>query len=74
MEDPELPEHWGTDESSVYPFKIVNLSVGYQYQLGSKGALQIEPFIKIPTAGVGWGEVDLHTIGVYFMYKYRIGR
>lgn len=74
VEDPELPQHWGTDKVSVYPFKIVNFSVGYQYQLGRKGALQVEPFIKIPTAGVGWGEVDLHTIGVYFMYKYRLGR
>ncbi len=74
VDDPELPQHWGTDKVSVYPFKIVNLSVGYQYQLGRKGALQVEPFIKIPTAGVGWGEVDLHTLGVYFMYKYRIGR
>jgi len=74
VEDPELPQYWGTDKVSVYPFKIVNLSVGYQYQLGRKGALQVEPFIKIPTAGVGWGEVDLQTLGVYFMYKYRLGR
>jgi len=74
VEDPELPQHWGTDKTSVYPFKIVNFSVGYQYQLGRKGALQVEPFIKIPTAGVGWGEVDLQTLGVYFMYKYRLGR
>jgi hypothetical protein len=69
VEDPELPQHWGTDKTSVYPFKIVNFSVGYQYQLGRKGALQVEPFIKIPTAGVGWGEVDLQTLGVYFIYK-----
>lgn len=74
VEDPELPQHWGTDKVSVYPFKIVNFSVGYQYQLGRKGALQVEPFIKIPTAGVGWGEVDLQTLGIYFMYKYRLGR
>jgi hypothetical protein len=74
VEDPELPEHWGTDKVSVYPFKIVNFSIGYQYQLGRKGALQVEPFIKIPTAGVGWGEVNLQTLGVYFMYKYRLGR
>ncbi len=74
VEDPELPQHWGTDKTSVYPFKIVNFSVGYQYQLGRKGAFQVEPFIKIPTAGVGWGEVDLQTLGVYFMYKYQLGR
>jgi len=73
-DDPDLPQHWGTDEVSIYPFKIINLSVGYQYNLGRKGALQIEPFIKLPTAGVGWGEVDLHTLGIYFMYKYRLGK
>jgi len=74
IDDPELPEHWGTDKMSVYPFGIVNLSFGYQYLLGRKGSIQVEPFIKLPTTGIGWGNVNLHTLGVYFMYKYRIGR
>jgi hypothetical protein len=73
-DDPELPKHWGTDKTTIYPFGIVNLSIGYQYQIGRKGAIQIEPFIKLPTTGVGWGKVDLHTLGIYFMYKYRIGK
>ena len=73
-EDPDLPHYWGTDKLSTYPFKIVNFSVGYQYLFGRKGSLQVEPFIKIPTAGVGWGKVDLHTIGIYFMYKYKLGK
>lgn len=74
QDDPDLPDYWGTDEMTVYPFGIVNISVGYQYLLGRKGAIQIEPFIKIPTTGIGWGNVDLHTIGTYFIYKYRIGK
>jgi len=73
-DDPDLPQHWGTDKISTYPFKIVNFSFGYQYLFGRKGSLQVEPFIKLPTAGVGWGNVDLHTIGVYFLYKYRLGK
>ena len=73
-EDPELPHHWGTDKMSKYPFGIINASFGYEYLLGKKSALQIEPFIKIPTTGIGWGDVNLHTIGIYFIYKYRIGR
>lgn len=74
QDDPDLPDHWGTDEMTVYPFGIVNISIGYQYQFGRKGALQIEPFIKIPTTGIGWGNVNLHTIGAYFIYKYQIGK
>ncbi|MCK5367205.1 MAG: hypothetical protein KAQ62_01595, partial [Cyclobacteriaceae bacterium] len=74
QDDPDLPDYWGTDEMTVYPFGIVNISVGYQYLLGRKGSIQVEPFIKIPTTGIGWGNVDLHTIGTYFIYKYRIGK
>ena len=72
QDDPELPDHWGTDKTTIYPFGIINLSMGYQYQFARRSTLQIEPFIKIPTTGVGWGKVDLHSMGVYFIYKYRI--
>jgi len=72
--DPNLPQYWGTDDMSIYPFGIINFSFGYQYALRKRGSLQVEPFIKIPTAGVGWGNVDLHTIGAYVIYKYRIGK
>ncbi len=74
QDDPDLPDHWGTDKTTVYPFGIVNISVGYQYMFGRKCSLQVEPFIKIPTTGIGWGNVDLHTIGTYLTYKYRIGK
>jgi len=74
QDDPELPKYWGTDKMSVYPFAIINASLGYEYQLKSRGSLQIEPYIKIPTQGVGWGEVDLYTIGAYFSYRYRLIR
>ncbi len=69
-----LPDHWGTEKMTRYLFGIINASMGYEYQVGKQSALQIEPFIKIPTTGIGWGNVDLHTIGTYFIYKYRIGK
>jgi hypothetical protein len=73
-EDPDLPDHWGTEKMTVYPFGIINLSFGYEYQFSRKSGIQIEPFIKIPTTGIGWGNVDLHTMGVYFMYKYKLSK
>jgi hypothetical protein len=74
QEDPDLPDHWGTDEMTVYPFGIINLSAGYQYQFTKKSSLQVEPFIRIPTVGIGWGNVDLYSMGMFFMYKYQIGK
>ena len=71
QDDPDLPDHWGTDKTTIYPFGIINLSIGYEYEIGRRAAFQLEPFIKIPTTGIGWGNVDLHTMGIYFMYKYR---
>ena len=74
QDDPDLPDHWGTEKMTTYPFGIINASFGFEYRVGKKSALQVEPFIKIPTTGIGWGNVDLHTIGVYFIYKFRVGR
>jgi len=71
-DDPDLPNHWGTEKMTTYPFGIINTSIGYEYQIGKKSALQVEPFFKIPTTGIGWGNVNLHTFGMYFMYKYRV--
>ena len=67
-------DHWGSDKLKKYPFGIINISMGYQLDFGSRSAFQIEPFIKIPTTGIGWGNVDLHTIGAYFIYRFRIGK
>lgn len=70
--DPDLPQYWGTDKMSIYPFGIINASLGYEYLFKSGGSIQLEPYIKIPTQGVGWGKVDLYTIGAYFSYRYRL--
>lgn len=72
QEDPELPTHWGTDKTTIYPFGIINLSFGYEHEFTQRSGVQIEPFIKIPTTGIGWGNVDLHTLGIYFLYKYKL--
>ncbi|MDZ7605548.1 MAG: outer membrane beta-barrel protein [Cyclobacteriaceae bacterium] len=55
---PYSPDYWGTDKTSVYPFSIVNFSAGYEYMLKGRGSFQIEPFMKIPTGGVGWEMSD----------------
>ncbi len=53
-------------------FKVLNLSVGVQHQLNSRLFLQAEPFLKAPLAGVGYGDVRLSSLGVFFGVKYKL--
>lgn len=54
-------------------FKVSNFSAGYEKALGERWALQAEPFVKIPLAGVGEGKVKLSTAGMFIILNYRLG-
>ena len=51
-------------------FSVLNLSFGYEHQLGTHLSLQAEPYLKVPLAGVGAGKVRLTSGGVFFGVKY----
>lgn len=53
-------------------FKILNLSVGIQHQVKHKLYLQAEPFVKVPLDGVGEGNVELSSWGLFFGAKYKL--
>ncbi|MBL7872691.1 MAG: hypothetical protein JNM78_13830 [Cyclobacteriaceae bacterium] len=53
-------------------FKVLNLSVGIQHQLNSRLYVQAEPFLKAPLAGMGYGEVRLSSLGVFFGVKFKL--
>ncbi len=74
QDNPSLPDKWQSDKTVKYPFSIINFSVGYEYRIGGRSALQVEPFIKLPIEGIGWGSVELNTIGIYLSYKLKIGK
>jgi hypothetical protein len=47
-------------------FSIMQLSAGYEYAIGEKTKIRIEPYIKIPLAGVGTGKMPISSAGIYF--------
>ncbi len=47
-------------------FSIIQLSAGYEYAIGEKTKIRIEPYIKIPLAGVGTGSMPISSAGIYF--------
>jgi len=54
-------QHW---------FSVLNLSAGYERNLGQHWRLQVEPYVKLPLGGVGAGKVRLMSGGVFFGVKY----
>lgn len=57
-----------------YWFGVLNLSMGFERQIGKKFTLQAEPYFKVPLAQVGLGKIKLNTTGLYISARYRLGR
>jgi len=53
-------------------FKVLNVSLGVQYQISPRFHLQVEPFLKAPLQGVGEWDVRLSSLGVFMGLKYKI--
>jgi hypothetical protein len=49
-------QHWAAS---------VQLSGGYQYQLGKIGAIRLEPYLKVPVRGLGIGSLPLLSTGLH---------
>jgi len=58
------------EANSEYLFSILNISAGYEKKLSSAFSLQVEPFFKQPLTGLGFGEINLNSAGVYFSLRY----
>ncbi|MBT1700960.1 hypothetical protein KK083_28970 [Fulvivirgaceae bacterium PWU4] len=72
--NPGAARGWSTSKSSRYPFAIGHVSAAYERNLSQRWAIGLEPFLKIPFAGVGWSNVDLYSTGVFVNLRYRFFR
>jgi hypothetical protein len=70
-QSPDQVDSWSGRNENQHYFGVYNLSVGYQRSFGNRWALEIEPFIKLPLGGVGFGRVNLWSTGSTFSLKYR---
>lgn len=53
-------------------FKMLNISMIVQKRLSDRFALELEPFLKAPLAGVGEGEVSLVSLGAFLNLRFDI--
>jgi hypothetical protein len=63
---PTLNAKWSVKDQNKHFFSVLTLSGGYQRNLGKSLSLMVEPYIKMPLSGVGYGKVKLNSTGVLF--------
>jgi hypothetical protein len=62
---------YGVSNINKHYFSILNLSAGYQYQVGKRFSLLAEPYLKLPLNGVGLGKVKLRSAGLMLTAGFR---
>lgn len=66
-----LQSSWSDATGTRYWFSNAGFSVGIEYDLSPNWSLRAEPYIKVPLKGVGWGDVELYSIGNFISLNYR---
>ena len=69
---------WGRNESLPYRvpndhsylFSAVNLSLGVETGLSNSMSLLIAPYMKIPVRNVGFGQMQMSSVGINFALKF----
>ncbi len=53
-----------------YLFSAINLSVGVETGISNSLSLLIAPYMKIPSRNIGFGQVQLSSVGIDFALKF----
>lgn len=69
-----LETSWSEQTGTRYWLSNAGLSVGFEYDLSPSWTIRAEPHIKIPLKGVGWGNVNLYSMGSFLSLNYRFDR
>ncbi|MFL5742723.1 MAG: hypothetical protein ACJ75B_21055 [Flavisolibacter sp.] len=51
--------------SSKNLFSVLQVSGGYEHQMGSAYSIRIEPYLKLPVTGVGFGQIHMVSAGMH---------
>ena len=61
-----LNRKWTIDNENKHYFSTLTLSGGYQRNISKSISVMLEPYVKLPLSGVGYGKVKLNSGGVLF--------
>ncbi|HEY9361790.1 MAG TPA: hypothetical protein VIQ00_00910 [Chitinophagaceae bacterium] len=57
---------WTLKNKNEHYFSVVTLAGGYQYKFNNRTSILIQPQIKIPLTGIGFGKIKLNDAGTLF--------
>lgn len=71
--NPGADQGWSSEgATSSYPLAIGHFSFGYERQISTRVNVGIEPFLKVPFAGIGWTDIQLFSTGAFVNVRYRL--
>jgi hypothetical protein len=66
-----LPDRWHEQTGTRHWMSNTTVSIGYEFDLRRNISIRAEPFLKIPLKEVGWGNVDLYSMGSFISLNYK---
>lgn len=69
---PGLKQRWHERTGTTHWMSNATLSVGYELDFTQTLSLRAEPFLKLPLKEVGWGNVNLYSVGSLVSINYKI--
>ncbi len=64
--------HMNYKNSSSSLATVINANIGYERKAGKTGTLRIEPYLKLPVKGYGWGRMPIMSTGLNVGYTKKI--
>lgn len=61
-------------EKEINYFSTINFSAGYSRQLSKRVSVAVEPYLKVPVSGIGYGKVKLTSGGALINGVFRLGK
>lgn len=71
-DDPSLVQGWSGKTGTRHWLSNAGFSVGYEWNMHTNWSIRAEPFVKIPLKEVGWGNVNLYSIGSFISINYKL--
>ncbi|GEM_PF-429436 len=66
------PRGWSGKTRTKHWMSNANISVGYEYDILRSWSLRAEPYLKVPIKEVGWGNVELYSMGMTVSINYKL--
>ncbi|MGM0743809.1 MAG: hypothetical protein ACQETF_00775 [Bacteroidota bacterium] len=69
---PGQEEGWSGQTGTSHWLSNAGFSIGYEFDIHPDWSMRVEPFIKVPVQEVGWGNVELYSMGSFISLSYRL--